>query len=263
MNEKDLVSKLSNLKYMSPRADWVRQNREVLSCQIFNGQEPVVTQLGFFTRLGLFSHRLLQPAPIAALIALFFMVSGVVGIRASEKTTPNDVLYIAKIISEKTEYAATFNEKSKAQLNVQFAKNRATELSAMASASTDEENPDPRVQELSDSFKKEIASVRERLNKLQEAEAKQATIDAQAQAKPKLKVNNKATVKSTTPEGTEVKGDSNNEGEVFSADSSKDEKGIEISLPPTSQQVLEEAEKLFNEKNYDQAVDKLNEVLIK
>lgn len=56
---------------MSPRADWVRQNREVLSYQIFNGQESVATELGFFSRLNLLTHRLLQPTPIAALILLF------------------------------------------------------------------------------------------------------------------------------------------------------------------------------------------------
>ena len=46
MNEKDLVRHLSSLKDMSPRTDWIRQNREVLSYQIFNGQESIATELG-------------------------------------------------------------------------------------------------------------------------------------------------------------------------------------------------------------------------
>lgn len=260
MNEKDLVRHLSSLKQMSPRADWIRQNREVLSYQIFNGQESVATELGFLSRLSLLTHRLLQPTPIAALIALFFVVSGVVGIRASQKTTPHDVLYIAKIISEKTELAATFDEKAKAQLNVQFAKNRAAELSMITAGAKETSSVDPRVQELSDNFKKEIASVRQRLNKLQEEETKQATINAQTQSKPKLNITSKTTVK---PKEATTKDEGSKEADVFSADSSKDEKGIEISMPESSQKVLEEAEKLFNEKNYDEAASKLGEIKIK
>ncbi len=263
MNEKDLVRHLSSLKDMSPRADWVRQNREVLSYQIFNGQESVATELGFFSRLNLLTHRLLQPTPIAALILLFFVGSGFVSIRASQKTTPNDVLYIAKIISEKTEYAATFDEKAKAQLNVQFAKNRAAELSMIVGNSTETNSTDPRVQELSDSFKKEIASVRERLTRLQEEEARQATIDAQSQSRQKLNITTKKNTETTDPADTKTPEDATGESEVFSADSSKDEKGIEISMPVSSQKVLEEAEKLFNEKNYNEAVSKLGEIIIK
>lgn len=258
MNERDLVRHLSSLKNMPARPDWVRQNREVLSYQIFNGQESIATELGFFSRLNLLTHRLLQPTPIAALITLFFLVSGVVGIRASQTTTPHDVLYIAKIISEKTEYAATFNEKAKAQLNVQFAKNRAAELSMIVGASKETDSADPRVQELSDSFKKEIASVRERLNKLQEEETRQATIEAQAQSQAKLNINSKTPVKSKEPVDPKVE-----EGTVVSADSSKDEKGIDISMPVSSQKILEEAEKLFNDENYNEAVSKLGEIKIK
>lgn len=263
MNEKDLVRHLSSLSNMSPRADWVRQNREVLSYQIFNGQESVATELGFLSRLNILTHRLLQPTPIAALITLFFLVSGVVGIRASQKTTPHDVLYIAKIISEKTEYAATFDEKAKAQLNVQFAKNRAAELSMIVGDSKETNSTDPRVKELSDSFKKEIASVRERLTRLQEEEARQATIEAQTQSRPKLNITNKKNVESEDPASAKTPADTTGESDVFSADSSKDEKGIEISMPESSQKVLEEAEKLFNEKNYNEAVSKLGEIKIK
>lgn len=262
MNEKDLVHHLSSLKNTSARPDWVRQNREVLSFQIFNGQESVAVELGFFSRMSLFTHRLLQPTPIAALITLFFLVSGVVGIRASEKTTPNDVLYIAKIISEKTEYATTFDEKSKAQLNVRFAKNRAAELSMIVGNSKEMDTTDPRVQELSESFKREIASVRERLTRLQAEETKQATIEAQTQSRPKLNIATKKPVDVQDPAGTteETKVE---EGEVFSAEASKDKQGIEISMPESSQKVLEEAEKLFNEKNYNEAVSKLGEIIIK
>ncbi|HRH33029.1 MAG TPA: DUF5667 domain-containing protein [bacterium] len=253
MNEKNLVRHLSGLKSVAPRADWIRQNREVLSYQIFNGQESAAIKLGFFSRVGIVANRLLQPTPIAALIALFFMVSGVVGLNASKHTTdPANVLYAAKIIAERATVATTFDEKGKAKLAVEHAQNRANELNSFSQTS----NPnDPRLQELTDNFKKEIASARERLSKLDEEAAKQAAIDAQTSVKPKLNLNSKASIKQKTDEVATT-----DEG-VVSADSGKDEKGIQIFIPASK--VLEEAEKLFNEKNYNEAASKLGEIEIK
>ncbi len=250
MNEKNLVHHLSQLKSVSPRPDWVSQNREVLSYQIFNGQESPAISLSFISRVNIITHRLLQPTPIAAMIVLFFMISGVVSINASRNTTPNNALYIAKIIAEKAAVATTFDEKGKAQLSVEHAKNRATELKIMSQNSQDN---DPRVQELSDNFKKEIAAVRDHLTKLDEEAAKQATIDAQASSNPKLNLT-------TKPKTTDTKETTDDE-KVFSADSGKDEKGIQVSMPASI--ALEEAEKLFNEKKYNEALDKLGEIEIK
>lgn len=256
MNEKRLLQTLASLKSVGPRADWVKQNREVLSYQIFNGQESSPLSLSFFNRFHLFAHRLLQPSAVAALIVVFFIVSGVVSINASKGSTPKDVLYVAKMISEKAEFAVAFDEETKAELNVRYAQNRAAELNQLIKETNGNE-ADPRVQELSDNFKKEIAAVRERLHKLDEEAAKQATIEAQGQVKPKLNLNAKKNEEATEEKNSETEASE----EVFSADSGKDEKGIQISMPTV--QVLDEVEKLFNEKNYDQAIDKLGEIQIK
>lgn len=257
MNEKRLLQTLATLKSVGPRADWVKQNREVLSYQIFNGQESSPLSLSFFNRFHLFAHRLLQPGAVAALIVVFFIGSGVVSINASKGSMPKDVLYIAKIISEKAEFAVAFDEETKAELNVRYAQNRATELNQLVREANGNEG-DPRVQELSENFKKEIAAVRERLHKLDEEAAKQATIEAQAQVKPKLNLTVKKNTEAT-PEETKATTEADSE-EVFSAESGKEEKGIDISMPAA--QVLDEAEKLFNEKNYNQAIDKLGEIQI-
>lgn len=261
MNEKHLVQKLAALKSVTARPDWVKKNREVLSYQIFNGKESVGFELSFFNRLGLFTHHLLQPSSVASLIVLFFIVSSVISFNASKGATPHDVLYIAKIISEKAEFAVAFDDKSKAELNVRYAKNRAAELNKIISTSPAAATSDPQVQELSDSFKKEIAAVRERLHKIDSEASKQATIEAQSQAKLKLnlgKTDTTGTAETTKPETTDKKTE---EGEVFTAESGKAEQGIDISMPVSK--VLDEAEKLFNEKNYDEAVNKLGEIKIK
>ena len=55
----------------------------------------------------------------------------------AEKTKPGDSLYIAKIVSEKTQYALTFDDKSKAQLGLQFATNRVEEMNKVLAEEID------------------------------------------------------------------------------------------------------------------------------
>jgi vacuolar-type H+-ATPase subunit H len=237
MTEKEIIKSLSALQSVNADANWVKKNREILSYQIFNGSEYADTQLGFFARLSLISKRVLQPTPIAALIALFFMASGVFGIRASRTAEPGEPLYVAKILSEKLQSTATFDEKGKALLNLEFASQRASELEKVAAGNAG----DPRIQELSSSFKQEIDSARARFERIKTTATKQAAADA-------------ATKQKVSPKPTSQEAE-----EVFSAGAGKDNKGIQISNPDT-EQALSEAEKLFNEKKYTDAVSKLNEI---
>lgn len=259
MNEKELVRHLSKLQSFSPNADWVKKNRETLLFQINNGREQAVVTLGFFHRVNLILHRLAQPTPIAALIALFFVVSSVFGFRASLDAKPGQTLYIAKTISEKVALSTTFNEKDKLELNVAFAKNRAAELAEVSKESA-VQTSDARVEELSDNFKKEIDSARERLSKIDESAARQATIDAQAQSKVKLNIkakpkkNNESDIKEPADE---------EESTVFSAESGKDKQGLDISLPGATQKVLDDAEELVKQKKYSEAINKLEEIKLK
>ena len=230
MTEKQLIQQLTELR-SSVDHNWVKKNRELLSYQIFNGAEYSDTALGFFDRLSLISKRVLQPTPIAALIALFFVASGFVGVRASRNATPGEPWYIAKTISEKAQLATTFNETGKAKLNLEFAKERANELSKVTS--TENKDDTSQVAELSAGFKQQIESARERIVKIE------------------------ATKKVTAPVAKkDVKKDS--EEAVMSAEAGKDTTGIEVSLP--AQKALEEAEKLFNDKNYNGAANKLDEI---
>lgn len=233
MNEKQLVKSLAALKSVTPHTDWVNKNREVLSYQIFNGNQYADTKLGFFSLFSLWSKRLLQPTPIAALIVLFFAASGIVGLNASRNAAPGEPLYIAKTISEKAQLAITFNEKARARLNVEFASQRVAELEKISNTNQSE---DPRVKELSASFQQEINSARTRLDQLKKTQTASATVTAKQ----------KATAKPTEEEG------------VFSAEAGKDDKGLDIAMPDSK--ALEEVEKLFNEKKYTDAASKLEQI---
>jgi len=226
MTEKELIKNLSALKKTEADSSWIKSNRDVLSYQIFNGAEYVAMPLGLMEKFSLITKRLLQPAPIAALIALFFVTSGAVSVRIARNTTPGDPLYLAKSISERTQLLATFNETDKAKLNLEFANQRVNEIKqVMANEEVDAE----RVEELSASFKKEIASARERLTKIEAINKV---------SKPKVVNENDA---------------------VVSAEAGKDNNGIDISVPD-NQKTLQEAEKLFDSKDYGAVAEKLGEL---
>jgi len=232
MTERELIKNLSALKNIEADSTWIKSNREVLSYQIFNGAEYVDMPLRFMEKFSLITKRLLQPTPIAAVIALFFVMSGVVSVRMAKNAAPGEPLYIAKSISEKAQLVATFNETAKAKLNLEFAGQRMAELEKVIKEEPAKDNNDPRVAELSASFKKEIDSVRDHLTKV---EAVKKTINPKTVAKD------------------------SKDNTVVSAEASKEEKGIEITTPD-NQKTLAEVEKLFDDKNYTDAAAKLDEL---
>jgi len=198
MTERELVKNLSALQSVRPNRDWVKRNREVLSYQIFNGAEYTETHLSFYERFSLISKRVLQPTPIAALIAIFLLVGGVF---ASKNIPADSPLYIAKTISERAQLAATFDETAKARLNLEFASQRAAEAQQINTNSEDQQAKNNQLQQLSSNFKQEIDSARARISK----------------------------IKPTTPNATP------DDSGVVSAQSGKDDKGIQVKLQTTEQ----------------------------
>jgi len=236
MTEKELIKKLSALQSVSADPAWVQKNRDVLSYQIFNGAEYAETKLTVFERFTLISKRVLQPTPIAALIALFFMISGVFGLRASRNATPGEPLYIAKTISERAQLVATFDETAKVRLNLEFASQRATEIEKVLN----ESDASAKIEALSANFKQELAAARDRLAKIESEKAKQTAAS--------LATKQKLTTKQTQ----------NSNETVTSAQATKDTNGIDIST--STAKALWEAEKLFNAKDYSGAATTLDEL---
>ncbi len=225
MNEKELVKQLVTLSGLNPDAAWVKKNREVLSYQIFNGQEFAGPTVSWFTQFTFVMHRVLQPAPLAALIVLFFVVSGVVGMKTSGQANPNSnrILYIAKILNEKANLATTFDEKGKLALNVDYAANRLSELEEISQES--ETVSEPLVQELTESFNQEIASARERLTHLSQTET------AKTVAKVDPAPETSATVASSDDERTLKVAETVSEVDgVVSADGIKKD-GADVAVP--------------------------------
>jgi len=271
MKDKDLLKKLNNLKNIKPDDNWKNNYRELLYSQISAGQTTNEKQSNLKTiwetiMPGKIFMSMAKPVWVTSLASILILIIGIGGVYASKNSKPGDSLYIAKIISEKAQFAITFNEKEKAKLGLEFATNRAKEITQVLEESKEsEDNKDKKVEQLTQNFKKEINQVKDRLTII------------------------KASENQTNQQAEET--------EVFGANLGKTDRGLEVSEPiapvggqvkleikeetvpelklesPTeavattteenlsnSDEALKEAEKMFDEKDYNGTITKIEEV---
>jgi hypothetical protein len=233
MTNKDLLLQLKTLKNLEINSTWNRNHREILATQISNSRiikENKFSLRKLFSSIG---ETIAQPSFVLSSICLIAL--GAVGVRAAY-TRPGDSFYIAKIISEKTQLAITFDQDKKIKKEINFANNRAQEITQVIASSQNE----TKNTQLKADFKKEIGLVRTKITNISSQPANQPNED---------------------------------EVMVYTADSGKDENGIQISEPADTQaqatttpaidapqQLLEEAESLFDNNDYMGAENKLKEV---
>lgn len=273
MNGKQLFQKLSNLKSIQPDNEWKIRCREILLSQISRGQtaEELEQEKSFSWKIffgDLLPQRIkieiARPVWAGVFVVILLITGGLISVHASRGTKPGDSLYIAKTINEKAKFAITFNEDEKIKLNLEFAINRAKEINQLLEESTIiEQDKNEKVQKLTSNFKKEISQAKIRLNKInianidnnnkanEELQFFGANLGKDNQrmeiSEPAVKINNKADnlpvveIVATTTATTTV--------ENLAKDDSQ-----------TASEILSEAEKLFDEKNYSESIDKLQEV---
>jgi hypothetical protein len=170
-------------------------------------------------------EKISQPAMAVVLVVVCVLGSGIASMRADQNTKPGDSLYIAKIASEKTQFALAWDDKKKAELGLEFAGNRAKELAEVLAESGERDSvKDEVVEKLKSDFKKELSVAKGRINKI----STDAKNDEAAQTDEKQAADIKA------GENQE------DEGSMFSANLEKDNKGLETSESATEvQQPLE------------------------
>ncbi|MFH1255423.1 MAG: DUF5667 domain-containing protein [bacterium] len=244
MNDKELFKKLNNLKTIRPDDDWKKTNREILYSQISAGHfadenksESNLKTIWHSIMAREVLMNMAKPAWVSLSASVLILIIGVGGVYSSKNSKPGDSLYIAKIISEKAQMAITFNEKDKAKLGLEFATSRAKEMAqVLEQTEKSGDGQNKKVEQLSQNFKKEISQVKSRLTTIQSAE-----------------IQNKE-----------------EEPEVFGANLGKNGQRMEIAesvkIATTTEEkisspdkVLEEAEKLFDEKNYGGTINKIEE----
>lgn len=228
---KTIEAQLNNLSSIVPSAEWKARTREVLQSQISAGAQE--ERAGFFAVLdnlmpvwvsGLAS----KPVAVFAMIVLAAVTGSYASVRAARETTPEDSLYIAKIINEKTQLALTFDETDKTKLNLEFATNRAEELAKMMEAPTPQQ--EQTIADLKSSFSSELTAAKSRLTKIKQNQP----IAAAPKAAPKTAAQPAA---------------NDDKVEVFGANLSKDN---------VSMQIIE-AEQLFANKDISGTIEKIDQ----
>jgi len=265
MEERDLLKKLNNLKNIKPDDNWKKNYREILYSQISGGatvnkEQSNLRIIWENIMPGKIFMDMAKPVWITSLASILILVVGIGGVYASKNSKPGDSLYIAKIISEKAKFAMTFNEKDKAKLGLEFATNRAKEITQVLDESKESaDEKGVKVEQLTQNFKKEITQVKNRLTTIKAAENK----------------NNQTQT---------------DESEVFGANLGKNDQRMEVAEPAKPEikkeeiplevkpdltapatattteenlngpdKALEDAEKMVDEKNISGALGKLEE----
>ena len=199
-----------------------------------------------------------KPVWLASLASVLILVVGIGGVYASKNSKPGDSLYIAKIISEKAQFAMTFDEKNKAKLGVEFATNRAKEMIQVLEdkGQTATSNND-KLEKLSQNFKKEISQVKTRLSVIKAAKDQAKSEEAEAEVFGANLGKNDQRMEIADPVAPTVT------PAKTGAVNQIIEKPAAVNATSTAAnagQMLEEAEKLVEEKNIDGAIDKLGEI---
>jgi len=232
MTNQELTKQLNSLSAIKPNQTWKETNREILYSQISNSSTPIIPEKSLNAFLVFLNNaKELVAQPTFVLVSIFLIAFGIVGTRAAY-TRPGDSLFIARVISEKAQLAMTFNEEAKTKKEIQFANNHAQEIAQILA----DENNQAQTEKLASDFKSELNIVKTKIKPI---------------------ANN-----------TETKPTDNDDAKVFSASVGHDNQGLQIS--PTEEkattpsndphQMIDEAQTMFDQKDYSGAETKLKEV---
>ncbi len=270
MTDKALISKLNSLKNVNPDANWLKSNRELLLTQISNsGATEISPRSAFIINLQSFFKTASQPAFALAVFILILVSGSLFSHQLFNKTKPNDSLYIARIISEKARLNTIFSQTERDRLAVQFAADHAQDITTvLADPQFNNNDNQEAVAKLSESFKKEINTVKTKMNRLAvaptETEEEIVSMANTLKDEDGLEIYQKPDIRQNDP-NSDLEEEINNEKVVLpdgpAEETIAEEEAEEtIETKTDSDKILEEAEELFEQKDYDNVLNKLKEV---
>ncbi len=256
--KKSLISQLNQLKEIKPDSAWKESGQELLRSQIFTSKKK---QIGIFNLSALWLRDFVkvssQPAFALAAFVLILVTSVFFSQPLLSDAKPNDSLYIARIISEKTHLNMVFDRQERDNLSAKFATGHAKDITHILTDPNfnNQENRE-QVDKLNENFKKEIYSAKQSLASPEQAEELNTEEElifsaetSKEQAGLEIQENDAVTI----PEEDE---EIMNEEIVIEEETASSSDLMEVDTV----KMLEEAEKLFNDQKYIEAIDKLNEV---
>lgn len=287
MTEKELIKKLNGLKSIKLDSNFKEESGRVLYNQISNSSSDFSASLNIFQKA--FGY-IAQPV-----WAVFFVVvvigGGIFGVQASNYSNPGDSLYIAKIISNKAKLAITFDEEKKTKMRIRFASDHAKDITKFL-AESDPEEENKETEKLSKNFKEQIDSVKTKLKEIKvvkkdegeergEVAEENVPVDDEAVfganlgkeekgvqiSIPDDPISDSSNDENQTEENEEEKAggeevsilNKNNEQNATGTEEVIEEVDNSNNDLEKAEKILSEAEILFDSKNYNEALNKLNE----
>lgn len=280
MTEKELVAQLNNLKKITPDQAWLKSNRELLLTQISNsGANELSVWKIFIINLESLAKTSLQPAVALGAFVLVLLSGSLFSHQLFNNAKPNDSLYIARIISEKAKLTTILNSDSREKMAAQFAATHAQDIAnTLANPEFNQEANQDQVARLNESFNKEIKTVKTRVDKL-------------ASLTSNNSIKNPLSVPTSNPDDQIVSAAENAKGSqgiqfsdgrdlnapaqlasiseitsISATNTTLNASGSLLNISGTlktsepTATILDEARQLFEQKDYNKAVDKLKEV---
>lgn len=244
---------------MNPEAAWLKSNREILLSQIANsGTKELSNWRRLVIDLRSFTQTISQPA--MALGSLLFLLVGasVFGHLAFNRTKPNESLYIARIISEKAKLSTIFDSQQREKLEVQFAANHAEAITEILAGTVIDESNQDQVAMLNKKFNQEVDTMRAKIAAAKPVSAPAATVATPTPSMEEEDVVVAGNGKEDKGLQLEIKNDGNDTAVTATNTTEVMVEASPVSKAPA--EILEEAKTLFDNKEYDSALDKLKEV---
>jgi len=285
MTLKDLRAGLRAGKNIAPDKNWLKSDREFLLSEISQAPENLLsTRKNFFINLRSLVQVSLKPVYVLGAFILVLLGASLFSHQLFINAKPNDSLYIARIISERAKLNTIFNSIQRDKLAAQFANEHAQEITAvLADPNFNNEDNKDQVAKLSASFNSEIDTVKDRVNRL----VKGAAVPTATVAAPASSVEGEVAIaeSSVNNVGVEVfespaAGESGSAGtglsglspvaitttnaETSATATSPEETAVSETATTTpaadTEKILDDAKKLFEQKDYSETLNKLKEV---
>ena len=247
MKERDLLQKLNSLKEIRPDDAWKQSQRDLLLTQISNSAPKELSAWSdFYIVLKNSVKTFSQPAVAFASFVCLLFASAVFGHGWLNSAKPNEVMYQARVISEKVKLNTVIDKDAREKLEVQFAAEHAADIATvLADPEFNTPANETQIAKLSQNFNEELETVKARLT----------------------------TISSTASNAVIAEKD----GDVMSASSDgKEDQGIELFIPPvasstatstvatstasTSQEIINKAQSSFEKKDYQKAAENLKAI---
>lgn len=275
MEKRELIQQLKNLKSIKPDENWKNSNREILLSQISNFapsniiNEAGKTYDGWQKKISIFLH---QPALAVAIVCLLIVGGSAFSLQAAG-SKPGSSLYVAKVISEQARLAITFDTEKKAKLDFKFTSEHVKDIASVLADPKINDRSQEKSDKLTENFKKEITAAKSKLFAIPSIASNSSQNSGKQEAED-IKVFSANLEKEDTGLQVAVPEMNNKDekpAETTPVESSETatstespENGIGVGKAAVggieeAHKILNEAEELFNEKNYSGTLDKIEE----